>query len=247
MAPSFNPDSAEISEVILPDGSTASEVIAPDGSTVFSAIPDTSMFQSAIYQYSAELTSANDGDTVDFQEDKQNADASPNNSPKFRTSFNGRKAMEYDTGSGNDYHQKLELNDVSTSAGGYSLAATIYLTSTTEEAVASFGDGKSLWIFGSDVYMRDGNDSDVFGLTPSTGAWATVGFSFDIDNSTVVLHWNNTHSSKLSQGGTFGSDINIGYMPDGGRAQLTGAINDLVISDSIESDSAFDDYYNDRI
>jgi hypothetical protein len=41
MAPSFNPDSAEVSEIILPDGSTASEVIAPDGSTVFSAIPDT--------------------------------------------------------------------------------------------------------------------------------------------------------------------------------------------------------------
>jgi hypothetical protein len=41
MAPFFNPDSGEVSEVVLPNAATASEVIAPNGSTVFgNAIPD---------------------------------------------------------------------------------------------------------------------------------------------------------------------------------------------------------------
>lgn len=46
MAPFFNPDSAEVSEVVLPDGTTASEVIAPDGSRVFgNVIPDSALSQ----------------------------------------------------------------------------------------------------------------------------------------------------------------------------------------------------------
>jgi len=59
MAPINLPDGSQVSEIVLPDGSTASEVLAPDGSTVFSAIPD-----SAVFQIDATTLNLSDGDAV---------------------------------------------------------------------------------------------------------------------------------------------------------------------------------------
>jgi len=253
MSPPINlPDGTEVSEVILPDGSTASEVIAPDGSTVVSAIPDTSMFQSPIYQWTGAAIGSSDGTApVDWPESLAGlSDASAVNSPEKQTQ-SGKEAVLYDP-AGPDYHTFTPDAQLPTGAEAFSIAATVYFNSTNAQNATYWGDFtdnqmNSFGIGSGGTLEHAFFNNDITGSTPATGQFITIGVRYDGSNRKLYL--NGSGDGSDSPGSVNVQDTNhaLAYRLANSERPLDGYAHDIVVCDVAESDQAFADYHNDRI
>jgi hypothetical protein len=160
MAPSFNPDSAEVSEIILPDGSTASEVIAPDGSTVFgNAIPDS--VASRPDDDSSGSVSADHGLAIEFAESFGEFGARISNNTTGVTTARVRDS------NGN----VIDSTDVSSLSSGDAFTLSGDFQANTEYQVTVDADGSSFTVgfaSGADQYPYTSADVDIVGRVVGT-------------------------------------------------------------------------------
>jgi hypothetical protein len=245
MAPSFNPDSAEISEIILPDLATASEVIAPDGSTVFSVIPD-----SVVSQYQFE----DDGDTTTAIDSAGSNDATLNGGPTYDASAHcGSAALSTD---GTD--------DEAVSNSTVDLAS---LGSTVGASVAGFfnpdntNDGVfAQWSVDNDNYLRiaanggnvevayqvdGGNFYSVTGPSIDTSQYTHVVCAVDDSSLDLIIDGSQSGSSSVSDSpSNLGDgDLRVGFGPALG-AYYEGLSDNVSFSDEKLSESQAQELIN---
>jgi len=222
-----------------------------------SAIPDSGMFQSPLYQYtSVEGLDASDGQTADdWTEQLAGAgDATAVGGPVYRADQAGFAAVEYDgTDDAHDFPTDGQLPTGSTEV---SFAATIYIKSAHTSSVVDYGDGTGN---GTYVELRIQSDNTVRFLTAqatadaeggnySAGTWATTGGSLSPSQADVYLNGSNVGTD--SDPGTIDlldQDRAIAYRGYNNDNFADIYLYDLVISDAKESDQAFSDYHQDRL
>jgi len=253
MSPPIREGSGDsIGSIRLGDGTEISEVRTGAGDVLFSgsAIPDTSMFSSPIYQYYAGDAGYNDGDSgVSLPEvlDDNQGDASvANGSPTYQTNYQstGKDMVVYDE-SNPDYHSgTLQTNF--TDDNSISIFATFYMVSESNRNMMFSSSNKFALGTESTQYAFENNDgSSVRGGTASANVLDTVGVALSSGND-ITLFGGGNEIVADTQSYTLDTSIEIGnwsafnYPHDGG-------LFDVVVSDASESLSNYQDYHNDRI
>jgi len=204
MAPINLPDGSQVSEIVLPDGSTASKVLAPDGSTVFSAIPD-----SVVYQY---LTS--DFTTSNWPDNEGGSDIDTiSGLSKDDTAFDGDGGVSGDGNS--DYGQSDTMG--SYGSGLDSTWAFAYRFNTTDDSGSAVHVG---------TYESDASHEFMIGCMGFAGNSVTkLNFQMDgvngssdriIIQSTTTVTDGSDHIAILNKEGTDNdaSDFNFYFAPD---------------------------------
>ena len=222
------------------------------------AIPDTSMFQSPIYQWTGAAIDDADGTSpVDWPESLSGlADAAAVNSPEKQTQ-SGFEAVEYRRAD-NDGHDWDGDSQLPTGSSSFSWAATVYtdVSDDTAQVIAGFGASNS----GEKniIQLRDGNVQHAFfgagnttigSTTHQTDQFITVGCSYDGSDVTVYLNGSSDGSSSQSPNVQDGPEYHLGYEDRDGEnlSNFEGFVHDVVLSETAESAQAFSDYHNDRL
>jgi hypothetical protein len=252
------------------DGSTWSEVAAleqSDGQTapayrwdgsqwvkINSAIPDSGMFQSPLYQYTAVAgLEASDGQTADNWTEQLAGvgDATAVGDPLYRADKSGFEAVEYD--GTDDEHNFPSDDNLPTGSSPVSFAATVYANSAHDGEVAYYGTEATgervAFALQSDNTVRLNVNAGVNaqGGSYQTDYFITVGGVLSTNRSEVYLN-----GSSVGTGGAASHSLVDANRYIGGDAgnvgwYLDGAIYDLLICDAEESDQAFSDYHTDRL
>ena len=226
-----------------------------DGERI-SAIPDTSMFQNAVYQWWGESIDASDSTSpVDWPESLAGlSDASAVGSPT-KTTQSGFEAVEYDPTDGDeDYHTFNPDNQFPTGDSAFAIFALAYLPSSLDDdAIFAYGDNSitggaiSFRIDSGNVDILRSQDGGYSGGSPETGQWVTLGTAYDGNGS-----------QDIGFGGTFGTNISvtwdlrdqnhaIGYYLPSGIQALNATLAEVIYCNGDETDQAFSDYHNDRL
>lgn len=255
MSPPINIDGTQVNGITI-DGTNVSEVTV-DGDVVFSvsAIPDTSMFSSPIYQWTVtEGLSVSDGQTADNWTEQLAGigDATAVDTPTYRSDTSGRASVDYD--GTNDAHNFSPDNALPTGSEPVSLAATVYLRSDHPGTILSYGDGSDGLELkfgvrsGGTFFNSFGNVIDIRAGDHPLDQWITLGYSTDNSDS-AEAYINGSSVGTDTPGSMNLQDTNhgIGYRRNNATAYLDGYIYDVVLCDAEESDQAFTDYSNNRI
>jgi hypothetical protein len=219
-----------------------------------SATPDTSMFQSPLYQWyaGAGFDVPGDQEVTSWEGQLASLTASDVGNPLYRADQAGFEAVEYD--GTDDAHDVPSDGQLPTGGSPVSFAATLYAKSTSNQVVFAYGKGSP----GRTAELRLGSDGSVgvetwFGTirartasTYPTDGWITVGGKISDGGGAAFLNGGNkaTDTGSMDQ-----PDQNRGI---GYRAWTQGIyadyyLYDLVVSDAYESDQAFADYHNERL
>jgi len=221
-----------------------------------SAIPDTSMFQSPVYQFWAGAISANDGDSpVPFPEGLAGlSDASADGSPTFRADRGGFAAVEYDTTDGDDDgHDWSGDSQMPSGDDQFSIFALAWLKSGSgKHNIVSWGQPSS----GEGVYLSFNSGSvqasiwggaNPTGASISTGQWVTIGAIYN--QSALAVLSNGSQDNSESQSGLNLQDANqaLGYRGFNGDEWSDIYLQEAIVCDTAEAESAFSDYHSDRL
>jgi len=254
MSPPIDIDGSEIQEATI-DGQDVSEITI-DGQQAADliGIPDTSMFQNPIYQWTAQAgIGVSDGSEASSWDDQlASLTASSVGNPLFRADQAGFEAVEYD--GSDDAHNYTSNADAPTGQSALSFAALVYINDVTvNNSIASYGPINDSE--GFELSIEDGNvRADLFfqGLAesgnPSANAWLTVGGSLGTDG-TVKAYLNGSSVATDDQGNPnlTQSNESLGYRrPDNSR-HLNGFIAEVIVCAAEESSQAFSDYDTDRL
>ena len=220
-------------------------------STGVSAIPDSQMFQSPVYQFWAGVYGGNDGDSpFDFPESLEGNDAVAQDSPKFVEDLDGFSASEYDGSGGHRYSD--DDNFVGEGQQAVSFASLVYYPDLDDGAIAGYGNRDSeedslLLRYSSggiEINVFFGDDVQATADVPEN-EWVTIGASIDL-SSNVDLYFNGDNIGSGSTNHSF--DGAVGWIGESdGSVNLTGNIAELVVSNEAEADSSFADYHTDRL
>jgi len=224
-----------------------------------SAIRDTSMFQSPIYQWTAVGLGLSQGDTVDpFVDELSSVSASAVNSPTFESDQSGLEAVGYQSGD-TDHHTIPSDGQLPTGGNPVSVAATVYLPSGADGCL--FGYGNSTQDQSVELQLHTNGDGTGFIRVETwkgsiraissnyfEGQWLTVGgWISDANGGQTFL--NGSPAGSDSNGTLNQQDANraIGYRTWSNNLPIDAYLHDLVVCASEESDQAFADYHNDRL
>jgi len=189
MSPPIREDSGDsIDSIRLGDGSEISEVRTGAGDVVFSAAPDTSMFQSPIYQWAVQSLNLNDGATISSWTDSlAGIQASAVGAPKYLANQDGKEAVDPD-GSDDGFDWSGDA-DLPTGSDPFSIAATVYYPSSVSDfsVITSFGrsnngEASELYANFTGTIAHSFIASDLTGSTIPSNTWATVGVRYDGSN-----------------------------------------------------------------
>jgi hypothetical protein len=224
-------------------------------SSVKRPIPDSGMFQSPLYQYTAvEGLSASDGQTAsNWTEQLAGAgDATAVGDPLYRTDQGGFEAVEYD--GFDDGHDYPSDGNLPTGGDSASFAATIYVKSASSlQNVVGYGtinsgDGVFLFLDGSKVRVNaSGGTTNAQGGSLSTGQWITVGGVFATNDAEAYLNGSSVATDTAASFSPSDSDRSIAYRAADNNLYADIYVYDLVICDARESDQAFSDYDTNRL
>jgi len=253
------PEGTAVSEVATPDSGVI-DIVGPDGNVLFEDrpdIPDTSMFQSPIYQWYPGNAGFSDGDSsVDYPEVLAGlGDATAQGDPTYNSEYSntGTSTIDYDGGSdgSGDYH--TWSGDASLPTGStdkLSMFAVFYTDNTDFEAISGF-NGNMIAAGGSYALFLNGV-KDKTGGSISTGTLDTIGATLNFDTGDVELYGGGDSTPVSSDSGLSLSNgdtehSHASYEASGNNFKLTGGIAEIVYSDAIESGSAYEQFHNDRI
>jgi len=238
------------------------QAITVDGQTVFTAvveIPDTSMFQSPLFQFTAVAgLSASDGNTASNWTEQLSSlgDATVEGAPTFRSDKDGFPAVEYD---GVDDAHNLPTSGRNLPSGDsvVSFAATIYApaTATNFDYVFDYGNGAdgqnpSFGLKDSEVFASIfGGGNVARGGNYPTGEWITIGGVAATDDLEAYLNGSSVATNTNTSENADFKDTNggIGYSSAVDSSFSNVFVFDVVICDARESDQAFSDYHQDRL
>jgi len=260
MTPPINIDGSEVTGITI-DGTSVSEVTV-DGSTVFApnAIPDTSMFQSPIYQFWAGESPATDGATGEaFPEVLEDgvSDATAVGAPTFNADQAGFASFKYDDA--DDGHNWSGDSQLPTGAEAFSWAVLIYYGSLPPsgsfDQLVGYGDanttdGRNALLVTDDTgalyHSFQANDLEA-NTQLSTGEWLTAGVRYDGSNRKIYLNGSGDGNDSPGSVSVADQDHAIGYNRTS-NGEFAGAyIAESVLTATAESDQAFADYHNDRL
>jgi len=253
--PPINIDGTDITGATI-DGQDV-EQITIDGQDVLSAIPDTSMLDSPIYQYFAGNAGDSDGDSsVAFPEvlDSNQGDASvADGSPTYQADYeNTGKDMVVFDASNPDYHSG-ELQSNFTDDNTISIFASYYMLDASSSRVAfsslsTDGGGNDtgfgVGINNGQYALANTDGSSVRGGTPSANVLDTVGVSLSNGDS-ITVYGGGSEQASETESYTLDQSFEIGNWSTFSMT-FDGGIFDIVISDSEEPLSNYQDYHNDR-
>jgi len=214
-------------------------------------IPDLSMFQSPLYQFSAAGISAPDGSSpVEFNESLNNVGSTTaSGDPTFNSDFNntGTATVDYD---GNDYHIWPSDNQLPTgSSATLSIFVTYYTNTASDEVGLAGYDGlyPALRANGTYGYFTNGTANATTGASYPTGTLDTMGVTYDVGAGSVVIYGGGSEISTESESVDM-TDANraFGYVDFFGSNFLDGGIHEVVFCDTIESTSDYQTYHNER-
>jgi len=216
------------------------------------AIPDTSMFNSPIYQWAGNAIDKSDGTSpVDWPVSIADlSDATAVGSPTKTTQSN-KQVVEYDPSNDNDAHHWSSDADIPTGSDSFSWAATVWFQSGGDHTIASFGnssDGESQG-FG----LNNGKLYHFFfggtfnGSTVSTGQFTTIGVRYDGSNRKLYLNGSGDGTDTPGSQSVKDTNHSLGYFKANNTNYCDAYVYDIVLCDAAESDQAFTDYHNDRI
>jgi len=218
-----------------------------------SAIPDSGMFQSPIYQFWAGEADESDGTSgFGFPEVLAGlSDASASGGPIYREDQAGFAAGEYD--GVDDGHDFTPDADLPTGDDPWSFAALAYIRdgSGTNGIVgwgASGADDQSM------LLRVNGGDAEqivwgtaVTGDPVPTGEWITLGGTYDGSTMEVLSQGSLDNSTSISGLNIQDQDHALAYRPSNNDAFLDGFLSEVIVSDVAETESAFSDFHNDRL
>jgi hypothetical protein len=223
------------------------------------AIPDSGL-NHELYRWNAQfaLNSGISAGTQSFAWPESNgllSDASAVAGPTLRSDQAGLAASEYD--GVDDGHDWTADNNLPTGDAAHSWAATINLKSVDRaHAIASYGPDNN----GEVSYLRI-DDTNAVGLSKrntqalgntslSVDSWVTVGASYDPDTGEATVYLN---GSQDGSDGGFGplnlgdADHRLGHKPVTFGEYADAFIYDVILSNGVESSSAFGDYHTNMV
>lgn len=217
------------------------------------AIPDTSMFESPIYQFYAGAIGASDGDSpVPFTEVLAGlTDASAVDSPIYRADKGGYAAVEYD--GSNDGHQWTADSQLPTGDSEVSFAALLWVRDETGNNtaiaygdVSDVGEHFELRVGGGKVQVGIDSVSTYDGASVPTGELITIGTSYS--TSEVDIYSQGTRDNTVSESGLTLQDTDQTLASKASSAnRLDGFLVEAIVSDVDEPDQAFSDYHAERL
>jgi len=238
------------------DGQDVSEITV-DGNIVFEAgpdIPDSGMFQDPLIQYNSKSLALSDGDVVSSWIDQINStDVTAEGAPTYQSNKSGFPSVFYD---GNDDGHDLNNPPAFPSGTGLtvSFATTVFIPSANDGYLFWYGvqgsDGLSLEIQSDGTARLNASASSDAGHDTAypTGEWCTIGASLDGSADDWTMHVNTSHNTgSYKNPDVDDQNHSIGYRADGTDKYADAHVYETIISGEYESNSAFDDYYNDRL
>jgi len=217
-------------------------------------IPDSGMFQDAFIQYNAESLDLADGDAVSSWVDQINStDVTATGSPTYQADQSGRPSVHYD---GTDDGHDLDNPPAFPSGTGLtvSFATTVYIPSANDGYLFWYGvrgsDGLILQIQSNGtarINASASGDPD-HDTTYPTGQWCTIGGSIDGSADDWTIHVDTTHNTaSYKNPDVDDQNHSMAYRTNETDAFADAHVHEIIVSAAYESNSAFDDYYNDRI
>jgi hypothetical protein len=244
----------DIGSIRLGDGSEISEVRTGAGDVLFNAISDTGMFQSPIIHYNADSLDLSNGATVSSWIDQLNStDVTADGAPTYQSDKSGFPSVFYD---GNDDGHDLNNPPAFPSGTGLtvSFATTVFIPSANDGYMFWYGvkgsDGLSLEIQsdGTARLNASASGSPDHDTSYPTGEWCTIGGSIDGGANDWTIHVNKTHNTaSYFDPDVDDSNHSMAYRTDGNDKFADLYLYDMVVSSSSESNTAFDDYHDNRI
>jgi len=216
------------------------------------AIPDSGMFQSPIYQWSVtQLSGVNDGDIIDFPEVLGGlSDATAVNDPVYRSDQGGYPAVEY--GGSNDGHDWSPDSQFPTGTEPFSVAVTMWLQGSDEETMYNVGNITTNAGNAIALSVRSGNlewvgeGDNLVGSSIPTGQLVTVGARSDGSNRKIYNNGSPDGNDSVSVNLDSVAHA-LGYRRGRDTGYLDGFLIDVIVCDVSESDQAFSDYHDDRV
>jgi len=239
-----------IGSIRLGDGSEIAEVRTGAGDVLFSASAGTSMFQSPIYQFTASEINAQDGTSpVNYPEVLAGLpDATTTTDPTFRASFKttGLQAVEYDS---NDFHNVSTDSQIPNNGEQISIFVLYFNTANQQNGLAAFGNTGEAFLEAdttNNEYRVNVSGANSFsGGSAPLDQLTTMGFAYDDSSNQGELFGNGVSAATASTSIDMSShNLDIG----GGNTSKppSGAIMELIVCDTKESLTAYQQYHNDR-
>lgn len=226
-----------------------SSVLEAHDSLSATAIPDTSMFQSAVYQFWAGTgIGVSDGNVATTWVDAlSDVSASATGSPVYRSDQAGFQAVDY--GGGQYSHDFTSDSQVSLgSSDTYSVFALFYLPDTTSNNAQIGIDTSMTYINSSGAYAWNStNSGGITGGSVAVGAWDTIGWVYDAGD--MSLYGGGDSTAVASQTDTISpaDDWAIGRRPGDDIAHTDGFVAEAIVSAAAESGQSYADYHTDRL
>lgn len=226
-----------------------------------SAIPDTSMFQSPIYQWAAvDGIDVSDGEPTSSWDDALSGlTASATNTPTYQSDQSGFEAVDYQSAEP-DHHLFGSDGQLPTGGSPVSFAGTVYVKSGADGALVSYGKNNA--DESATVLLRTNGDGTGYvrcetwqgsiraasASNYNEGQWITVGGKISNSDGAVV-YINGVNDGNDTSGTLNQQDANraIGRRVLGSDFNCDMYLHDLVVSSAWESDQAFADYHQDRL
>ena len=227
-----------------------------DGAEIF-AIPDSGIFQSPLYRFSYDDVDEPDGASpFDIPETLSGLpDATADGSPIYREDQEGAAAGEYDgVDDGHDWEPDASMP---TGSDAVSIAALVYWDGSGGDrpCIASWGDSNpddNNTLF---FRIRDADGGEITFETASGGffqaegtaapsnEWITVGGSVDTNSGEVYLNGSEVGSDS-DPDHNISNDLHTIARRVDGDDRYGGFIGDIIISDTNEPESAFQEYHD---
>lgn len=222
--------------------------------TILSSTPDTSMFQSPIYQFWAGDYGGSDGDSpVPFPEVLAGlSDASAAGGPTYNADYNGLEVIDYD--GTDDAHDWTADGQLPTASDAQVSIFVVFYTTTNSsfQRLSGYGTddvGATLYNDGS-YALQTGGGNDVTGGSYPTNQLDTMGITYDVGTGDVEVYGGGS-STAVATGSTSAAlgDSNHGHArrASNNDLYLSGGIAEIVYCDVLESGSAYADFHTDRL
>jgi len=234
------------------DGHEVQEITI-DGQVVFTAVqgPDTSMFQSPIYQFFPNSAGFTDGQSpVPYPEVLAGLpDATAVDNPSYDADFNGLGLIDYD---GNDGHNWTSDGQLPTASDSQVSIFVLYFTTTNSSFQRLSGYSTAGPSLSSDGAYRfqNGPSFDVFGGSYPTNQLDTTGVTYDAATDAVEVYGGGA-SAPVATGSSVWSlqDTNRGhgYEASNNGLFLSGGIGEIVYCNTVESGTAYANFHSDRL
>lgn len=212
---------------------------------VTSAIPDVSMFQSPIYQWYAGSYGGFEGDVPPFPEELGGlSDATASGGPTYQENYQstGKDMIEYD---GTDDFHDAPVDSQFGNSSQFSVFVTYYALDTNDMSfVGGGGSPFELGYFSSNYHFGSFDGNSLTGGTPSANVIDTMGGTYDDSDGSIVLYANGSQITSGSS--TIVIDTTNWTLGEEGGRYTDGGIFEVVVSDVVESSTAYSDYHSDR-